>query len=102
MECRHKRADATKGRRADATEHKRANATKDRRADATEHKRANATKGRRADATEHKRAGGAEFVSPALQRGEKGFHKFVTESRRDGARTLFMQQPISSGENARG
>jgi len=27
------------------------------------------------------------FVSPALQRGEKGFHKSVTESRRDGART---------------
>ena len=34
------------------------------------------------------------MVSPALQRGEKGFHKFVTESRRDGARTLFMQEPI--------
>ena len=42
-----------------------------------------------------KRAGGAELVSPALQRGEKGFHKFVTESRRDGARTLFMQESIA-------
>jgi hypothetical protein len=27
--------------------------------------------------------------------GEKGFHKFATESRRDGARTLFMQEPIA-------
>ncbi len=35
------------------------------------------------------------MVSPALQRGEKGFHKFVTESGRDGARTLFMQEPIA-------
>jgi hypothetical protein len=35
------------------------------------------------------------LVSPALQRGEKGFHKFVTESRRDGARTLFMQKPLA-------
>ena len=36
------------------------------------------------------------MVSPALQRGEKGFHKFITESRRDGARTLFMQEPLAS------
>jgi hypothetical protein len=35
------------------------------------------------------------LVSPALQRGEKGFHKFVTESCRDGARTLFMQEPTT-------
>jgi len=34
------------------------------------------------------------LVSPALKRGEKGFHKSVTESRRDGARILFMQGPI--------
>jgi hypothetical protein len=40
------------------------------------------------------------LVSPALQRGEKGFHRFVTESRRDGARTLFMQEPIAPGKNA--
>ena len=33
-----------------------------------------------------KRAVGAEFVSPALQRGEDGFQKFVTESRRDVAK----------------
>jgi hypothetical protein len=33
--------------------------------------------------------------SPALQRGETGFHKFVLESRRDGARTLFMQDSIA-------
>ena len=38
------------------------------------------------------------MVSPALQRGEKGFHKFVTESRRDGARTLFMHEPIAPEE----
>ena len=44
-----------------------------------------------------KRAGGAEFVSPALQRGEKGFQKFVPESRRDGARILFIQEPTASG-----
>ena len=36
------------------------------------------------------------MVSPALQRGEKGFHKFVTESRRDGAKTLFTQEPIAA------
>ena len=30
------------------------------------------------------------FVSPALQRGENGFHNFATESRRDGARTFFI------------
>ena len=35
------------------------------------------------------------MISPALQRGETGFHKFVMESRRDGARTLFMQEPIA-------
>ena len=35
------------------------------------------------------------LVSPALQRGEKGFHKFVTESRRDGAGILFMREPIA-------
>jgi len=46
-------------------------------------------------APRYKRAGGAEFVSPALQRGENGFHKFVTESHRDGARTLFMQEPTT-------
>ncbi len=40
------------------------------------------------------RAGGAELVSPALQRGEKALHKFVTESRRDGARTLFNHGPL--------
>ena len=34
------------------------------------------------------------MASPALQRGEKELHKLVTESRRDGARTLFMQEPI--------
>ncbi len=34
------------------------------------------------------------MASPALQRGEMGLHKFITESRRDGARTLFMQEPI--------
>ena len=39
------------------------------------------------------------MVSPALQRGEKGFHTFVTESRRDGARTLFMQEPIAPEGN---
>jgi hypothetical protein len=33
-----------------------------------------------------KGARGAEFVSPALQRGEKRFHKLVMESRRDDAR----------------
>jgi hypothetical protein len=31
------------------------------------------------------------FVSPALQRGEKGFHNFVTESRRDGAHDPIFQ-----------
>ena len=35
------------------------------------------------------------MVSPALQRGEKGFHNFATESRRDGATTLFMQESIA-------
>jgi len=34
------------------------------------------------------------LASPALQRGKKGLHKFITESRRDGARALFMQEPI--------
>ena len=34
------------------------------------------------------------MASPALQRGKKGLHKFITESRRDGARALFMQEPI--------
>ena len=41
---------------------------------------------------EHKRAGGAKFVSPALQRGGKSFQKLVTESRRDGAKTLLMRE----------
>ena len=35
------------------------------------------------------------MASPALQRGEKELHKLVTESRRDGARTLFMLGPIA-------
>ncbi|MGD0681171.1 MAG: hypothetical protein ABR990_03885, partial [Terracidiphilus sp.] len=34
------------------------------------------------------RAVGAMVISPALQRGEKRFHKFITESRRDGAKTI--------------
>ena len=34
------------------------------------------------------------MISPALQRGEYGFRKFVTESRRDVARTILMQKPI--------
>jgi hypothetical protein len=38
------------------------------------------------------------MVSPALQRGEKSLHKFVAESRRDGARTLFMQESIKRSE----
>jgi hypothetical protein len=44
----------------------------------------------------YKRALGAEFVSPALQRGEMGLHESDTESRRDGARTLLcgIRQPL--------
>jgi hypothetical protein len=38
------------------------------------------------------------MVSPALQRGEKGLHKVVAEPRRDGARTLFMQESIKRAE----
>ena len=38
-----------------------------------------------------RRAGGAEFVSPALQRGDGGSDKRTPESRRDGATALPMQ-----------
>jgi hypothetical protein len=41
------------------------------------------------------RAVGAEFVSPALQRGETEFHLFIPESRRDGAMTFPLQEPIA-------
>jgi hypothetical protein len=34
------------------------------------------------------------LVSPALQRGEMGFHKFIREPRRDAARTLSMQKLV--------
>ncbi len=33
------------------------------------------------------------LVSPALKRGEKEFQKLVSESRRDGAKTFFVQEP---------
>jgi hypothetical protein len=41
------------------------------------------------------RAGGAEFVSSTLQRGEWEFHEFSRESRKDGARTFLLQEPIA-------
>src|SRR5277367_5632422 len=46
------------------------------------------------------RAGGAEFVSPALQRGETRFHHPATESRGDGARTFLLQESIDPEDSS--
>jgi hypothetical protein len=39
------------------------------------------------------RSVGAAFVSPALQRGEKGMRQCAAESRRDGAGCLVCEFP---------
>lgn len=36
-------------------------------------------------------------IQALLQSKEEGLQKFVVESHRDGARTLFMSEPISPG-----
>lgn len=45
------------------------------------------------------RAGGAVYVSPPLQRGERGSDKCATESRRDGAKKISWRKQIAIASN---